>query len=318
MLSLHQDLRNANFARRVMLHLAVLALHSRSWGGSPGAGSGMSGLLLRMLALSSYSRQARACAQPDPHALLNLPILPRRSPAVQTLVLSKLASRLTAGQSRSTRVVACLTRLPGARKAAKRLAREARAALLQPAQKALDFTVSDTLVRLLEHELGTRVNFTLLRSPYSLISAAEVVSLLLLRGRINYWLQHAKGSPTWRYIATLIFTVFKTKDISLLTSWLHGRMIRMPLFSHNRFLSFVCYFFKLAYFLYGTAFGVQGVHVRVAGKISVTGNSRKRTLIFRVGKTGANNLQIKASSDFYLVRTGTGCLGLTASLFFKS
>ena len=95
-------------------------------------------------------------------------------------------------------------------------------------------------------------------------------------------------------------------------------MVRMPLFNHNKFLSFVCYFFKLAYFLYGTAFGVQGVHIRVAGKISVTGNSRKRTIIFRVGKTGANNLQIKASSDFYLVRTGTGCLGLTASLFFKS
>jgi hypothetical protein len=61
-----------------------------------------------------------------------------------------------------------------------------RAARVRPVQKALDFTVSDTLVRLLEHELGTRINFTLLRSPYSLISAAEVVSLLLLRGRINF------------------------------------------------------------------------------------------------------------------------------------
>ena len=65
------------------------------------------------------------------------------------------------------------------------------------------------------------------------------------------------------------------------------------------------------------AYGLAGIKIRVAGKISVTGNARKRALQFNRGKTSSGSINTKVSSDFYLVRTSTGCLGLTVWLFYN-
>jgi ribosomal protein S3 len=62
---------------------------------------------------------------------------------------------------------------------------------------------------------------------------------------------------------------------------------------------------------------VVGVRIYVAGKISVTGNARKRSLLFTRGKTGAGSINTRVSRGFYLVRTNTGCLGLTVFLFTR-
>ena len=218
MLSPHQDLHTPSLACHVKLYSVILAFHSLGWGSRPCSRFHVSGLVLRILSLGEYSSQSRAQAQPVTGAWLGLAVTARQSLTQQLRALAGPIGRPAAEPNHALRAAACLLGPSSPRKGTRQLPAGAYAARAGPAQKALDFTVSDTLVRLLEHELGTRINFTLLRSPYSLISATEVVSLLLLRGRINFWLQPAQGSPTWRYIATLIFMVFKTKDISLLTS----------------------------------------------------------------------------------------------------
>ena len=59
-----------------------------------------------------------------------------------------------------------------------------------------------------------------------------------------------------------------------------------------------------------------GIHLYVVGKISVTGNSRSRTLYVQAGRTGAGNLRYQTARQFTLVRTRTGCLGVTIQFFF--
>jgi ribosomal protein S3 len=70
------------------------------------------------------------------------------------------------------------------------------------------------------------------------------------------------------------------------------------------------------YLIFGNIYGIAGIRLRIAGKISVTGNARKRSLLFKKGRTSSGSLNTKVSSDFYLVRTNTGCLGLTLCLFY--
>lgn len=89
----------------------------------------------------------------------------------------------------------------------------------------------------------------------------------------------------------------------------------MSAFRHKRFLATTTFFIKTALAEVGAECGVVGSRLDVVGKISVTGNARSRSLIFKRGLTGLTDSTIKASSAFYLVRTATGCLGLTLWLF---
>jgi ribosomal protein S3 len=75
--------------------------------------------------------------------------------------------------------------------------------------------------------------------------------------------------------------------------------------------------FKLAYRLSAKHLGVVGISIKVSGKISVTGNSRKRRLRLKLGTAGVYNLTTRASTAFGIVRTPTGCLGVKFGVFYS-
>jgi len=54
----------------------------------------------------------------------------------------------------------------------------------------------------------------------------------------------------------------------------------------------------------------------VAGKISVTGNAMARVYQLRAGVQGNAALYLRHTQTFTLVRTRTGCLGVTLGFFF--
>lgn len=88
----------------------------------------------------------------------------------------------------------------------------------------------------------------------------------------------------------------------------------MTLFAHRRFFRLV------GLLLTSLASGphplVQGVNMYLVGKISVTGNAMSRAQYARTGCGGNNNLRVQVAQAFTLVRTSTGCLGLTLSLYY--
>jgi|TARA_B100000780_G_scaffold77660_1_gene52513 ribosomal protein S3 len=52
--------------------------------------------------------------------------------------------------------------------------------------------------------------------------------------------------------------------------------------------------------------GVKGFKVKLKGKISVAGNSRKRSILYRIGKTShaSNNLKVVHTTDTIVTFTG--------------
>ena len=91
----------------------------------------------------------------------------------------------------------------------------------------------------------------------------------------------------------------------------------MSLFRHGKFLATFFFIASVFFALEAQNYGLVGLRVRVAGKISVAGNARKRALQFTRGRTSAGCVRTRATVDFYLVRTTTGCLGLTVWLFHR-
>ena len=54
---------------------------------------------------------------------------------------------------------------------------------------------------------------------------------------------------------------------------------------------------------------IKGLKIKLKGKISAAGNSRKRSIIYRVGKTSNSELDLKVDFTESTINTFTGVMG---------
>lgn len=109
----------------------------------------------------------------------------------------------------------------------------------------------------------------------------------------------------------MCFLFYKSRDTTILLSFLYYRMQNINMFSHKNFLKKIFLVLRLIFPTAEKLFGVRGLKLRISGKISVTGNSRTRTMLFKQGLTSYSNMNIKSDYSFNIIRTDTGCLGLS-------
>jgi len=62
--------------------------------------------------------------------------------------------------------------------------------------------------------------------------------------------------------------------------------------------------------------GVKGLKLRLKGKISAAGNSRKRTILYRVGETSHSSINLRVLHEFTTINTFTGVMGFQVWLFY--
>jgi ribosomal protein S3 len=65
-----------------------------------------------------------------------------------------------------------------------------------------------------------------------------------------------------------------------------------------------------------TSLKVKGLKIRLKGKISAAGNSRKRSILYRVGQTSHSEFNIRILHESEKVITFTGVMGLFISIFY--
>lgn len=61
---------------------------------------------------------------------------------------------------------------------------------------------------------------------------------------------------------------------------------------------------------------IQGLKISLRGKISAAGNSRKRSILYRVGKTSHSTVNLRVVMEQATISTFTGVLGLEVSFFY--
>ena len=62
--------------------------------------------------------------------------------------------------------------------------------------------------------------------------------------------------------------------------------------------------------------GVKGFKVRLKGKISVAGNSRKRSILYRIGKPSHTTVGLKVAHTMDTITTFTGVMGFQLWIFY--
>jgi ribosomal protein S3 len=93
-------------------------------------------------------------------------------------------------------------------------------------------------------------------------------------------------------------------------------ILRINFYKTRSIFRFLKYLFH-NYFRYIFAdLRVQGLKIKLKGKISAAGNSRKRTILYRVGKTSHSTTNIRVCHDSTLVNTFTGVMGLSVWIFY--
>jgi hypothetical protein len=200
-----------------------------------------------------------------------------------------------------------------------------------------DSQFSDLLVRFVEYVSKSRTLIFINRSLYQQLTFNEWVKFDILRRRfwasvrVHYlklntrYLQepgfYAFGRPFnaafyWFEITLVCFLTFKLKDTTILITYLFNKMKRLSLFKHRNFLRRIFFILKVLFYEIGPWYLIEGIKIRVIGKISVTGNARTRVMHFKHGLVSNSNMNIRADYNFTIINTNTGCLGLSVWLFY--
>ena len=109
---------------------------------------------------------------------------------------------------------------------------------------------------------------------------------------------------------------FNFKDVKLIISWLSAMIKRISFWKTRLIFRFLKYLFNNYLLLMFSYIGIKGFKVKLKGKISVAGNSRKRTILYRVGKTSHAQVNLKVIHDFVTINTFTGVQGLQIWIFY--
>jgi len=62
--------------------------------------------------------------------------------------------------------------------------------------------------------------------------------------------------------------------------------------------------------------GIKGLKITLKGKISSAGNARKKTIMYKLGKTSNSTVNLRVVEEFTTISTFTGVMGLTVLFYY--
>jgi len=131
-----------------------------------------------------------------------------------------------------------------------------------------------------------------------------------------YWILKIKIFLKIEKIFQLLLLILKYKDISLFLNWLKLTIEKIHFKYHRKFffglfLFFNFFFLKIFYF-----FWLNGIVIKIKGKINQSGNAKTRKLLFKKGNFSWTKKKIKLYYNKINFRTLSGILGMHFFLFF--
>ena len=114
----------------------------------------------------------------------------------------------------------------------------------------------------------------------------------------------------------IIHISFVLRDPKIIASWLRAMILRISFWKTRSIFRFLKYLFHNYFTHVFDDVKIKGLKIRLKGKISAAGNSRKRTILYRIGKTSHSEVNLRVVKDFSLVNTFTGVMGFQVYLFY--
>jgi len=114
----------------------------------------------------------------------------------------------------------------------------------------------------------------------------------------------------------ILHIAIKFKDPTFLSNWIKGMLYRMSFWKYRLLFRYLKFTMRYLFWLYFPELEFKGFKLRLKGKISVAGNARTRTLLYKIGETSYSKFNNRIVSDFTTINTFTGVLGFKIWFFF--
>lgn len=114
----------------------------------------------------------------------------------------------------------------------------------------------------------------------------------------------------------IIHLSFILKDSKLFSKWLKTMILRISFWKTRSIFRFLKYLMLSHFIFLFRELKIKGLKIKLKGKISAAGNSRKRSIIYRVGKTSNSELDLKVDFTESTINTFTGVMGFRVWLFY--
>jgi hypothetical protein len=176
--------------------------------------------------------------------------------------------------------------------------------------------VNDALIRFIEFTSGSRA---LIQHNMNIEGMVDKHSKLTYRRwilRMGYYERMLGHRFFMEEALHIIHLSLKNHDVNLFSSWLKAIITRISFWKTRSIFRFLKYIFNNYYRFMFNDLSSKGIKIRLKGKISAAGNSRKRTILFRSVKNSYSSVNVKCLHDFKTITTFTGVMGFQVWLFY--
>ena len=174
----------------------------------------------------------------------------------------------------------------------------------------------NTLVRFMEHCSGKKCLFQFYPFVNNDVEHEFFVRYKKWIPRMAYYERRLGHRFFLEEAIHIMHLSFSLKDPKLICSWLKAIILRISFWKTRSIFRFLKYLIHNYYRHTFADLGLKGLKIKLKGKISAAGNSRKRTILYRVGKTSHSQVSLRVVNEFMTINTFTGVMGFQIWLFY--
>ena len=174
----------------------------------------------------------------------------------------------------------------------------------------------NTLIRFIEFCTGKKAMFQFYPFVNQHIDKAYMVRYKRWLPRMGFYERRLGHRFFLEESLHIIHISFVLRDPKIIASWLRAMILRISFWKTRSIFRFLKYLFHNYFIHVFDDVKIKGLKIRLKGKISAAGNSRKRTILYRIGNTSHSEVNLRVVKDFSLINTFTGVMGFQVYLFY--
>lgn len=173
-----------------------------------------------------------------------------------------------------------------------------------------------TLIRFFEHCSGKKFLLQIYPFINQNIEYNYVVRYKIWINRMKSYERRLGHKFFFEEALHIMHISFILKDSSLFSTWLKAIILRISFWKTRVIFRFLRYLFLIYFQHTFSELKIKGLKIKLKGKISVAGNSRKRTIVYKIGKVSHSSLDLRISHTKTTITTFTGVMGFQVWLFY--
>jgi hypothetical protein len=176
--------------------------------------------------------------------------------------------------------------------------------------------INDSIVRLIEYSSGSNALLQHSMHAENMVDTKSKLEYKKWISRMAYYERNLGHRFFMEEALHIIHLSFRYHDVTLFSSWLKAIITRISFWKTRSIFRFLKYVFNNYYRFIFNPLSIKGIKIRLKGKISAAGNSRKRTILFRSGRNSYSCQTQKCLHEFKTITTFTGVMGFQVWFFY--